>query len=383
MHEKHAKLKSPVFGEYARIEFALLGTSCSHIRELAGHLISRLTTSFHIGFVDADHHAPEISQDDFLHDGVCLQLNDKISYTQITFPEKLNQFEQRNLFQAQDLVLINGNHYRASRQIVILDPKKSLKNKIDRLTDVRLILQTGENPVPDYLHFLREKSTPVLHISDLDAIAGFLADDLDTHAPVLNGLVLAGGKSTRMGRDKSALKYHESTQAAHVFSQLGNMCAEVFLSCNSDQRAVFTPNFPVIEDSFTGLGPLGGILSAMQKDPNAAWLTVACDLPLLSTDTLQFLKENRNPRSVATAFYDAQHEFPEPLITIWEPKAYARLLLFLAQGYSCPRKALINSDVTLLEAPDKRELMNANHPQEYQEVMEILHSTKKPETDHV
>ena len=64
-------------------------------------------------------------------------------------------------------------------------------------------------------------------------------------------------------------------------------------------------------------------------------------------------------------------EFPEPLVTIWEPKAYPIMLQFLAQGISCPRKVLINSDVELLETDDVY-IYNVNTPEEFDSVKKKL-----------
>jgi molybdopterin-guanine dinucleotide biosynthesis protein A len=75
---------------------------------------------------------------------------------------------------------------------------------------------------------------------------------------------------------------------------------------------------------------------------------------------------------MATAFYDPEGIFPEPLLTIWEPRSYATLLQFLSWGYSCPRKALINSDVKLLTLDDTTELRNVNDPEAYNEVLTEL-----------
>jgi molybdopterin-guanine dinucleotide biosynthesis protein A len=114
---------------------------------------------------------------------------------------------------------------------------------------------------------------------------------------------------------------------------------------------------------------MGAILSAFRQNPNTAWLVVAVDLPLLDKSTLQLLIENRNPSKLATAFNSPVNEFPEPLIAIWEPRAYPVLLQFLAQGYSCPRKALINTDVELLDAPNPEALFNVNTPEERKKLL--------------
>ena len=64
-------------------------------------------------------------------------------------------------------------------------------------------------------------------------------------------------------------------------------------------------------------------------------------------------------------------EFPEPLITIYEPKAYGKLLQYLAQGYSCPRKMLINSDVKIIEVADAV-IRNINTPEEFKAATEEI-----------
>ena len=74
---------------------------------------------------------------------------------------------------------------------------------------------------------------------------------------------------------------------------------------------------------------------------------------------------------MATAIKGKTKEFVEPLITIYEPKAYPILLSYLAQGYSCPRKVLINSDVEIVEVDDDL-IRNVNTPEEYQQAIEEL-----------
>ena len=117
---------------------------------------------------------------------------------------------------------------------------------------------------------------------------------------------------------------------------------------------------------------MGGILSAMQQSPDAAWLTVACDLPFLSSESLGYLIAHRNPSRLATAFKSPDEDFPEPLVTIWEPRAYPVLMQALSEGLSCPRKVLIASDIELLPAPDTTELQNVNDPAAYEQALAQL-----------
>nr|WP_255710099.1 NTP transferase domain-containing protein [Pontibacter harenae] len=190
--------------------------------------------------------------------------------------------------------------------------------------------------------------------------------------PVLNGLVLAGGKSLRMGQDKGAMNWHGKEQRYFAADLLQKFCTDVFISCRAEQQENIDSNYKTLTDTFTGLGPYGAILSAFREQPEAAWLVVACDLPLLDQPTLQFLTEKRNSSAIATTFKSPHDGFPEPLITIWEPKSYPALLLFLAQGYTCPRKVLINSEINLLQPLNPDALQNVNTPEELERVKQVV-----------
>ena len=174
-----------------------------------------------------------------------------------------------------------------------------------------------------------------------------------------------GGKSTRMGRDKSQIDYHGKPQWQFMADILRGLDLEVFISCREEQMAQYKGE-NLIFDSFTGLGPFGAIASAFRENPNTAWLVVACDLPLLNDITLKTLIKNRKLSAIATTYRSPEsiEGFPEPLITIWEPKSYAILLQFLTQGVSCPRKVLINSDTHILDPSVPESLMNVNTPEE-------------------
>jgi molybdopterin-guanine dinucleotide biosynthesis protein A len=192
----------------------------------------------------------------------------------------------------------------------------------------------------------------------------------------LNGLVLAGGKSKRMGTDKGKMLWHGKEQRYYMADMLGQLCEEVFISCRTDQEDEIEPEYQTLTDTFLNLGPYGGILTALRSQRDKAWLVIACDLPLLDEETIQFLIEHRNPKEMATTYKSPFDGLPEPLIAIWEPESYAVLLKFLEKGITCPRKVLINSDKTMLQAPNPDALMNANTPNDADKVKEIL-STKK------
>jgi molybdopterin-guanine dinucleotide biosynthesis protein A len=180
-------------------------------------------------------------------------------------------------------------------------------------------------------------------------------------APPLFGLVLAGGASTRMQRDKAALSYHGKPQLQWAYELLLQHCAAVFVSVRPDQRLDPTrAGLPQIVDRENGIGPIAGISAALTEHPKVAWLVVACDLPFIDDATLRTLIERRDPQRIATAFRSSHDGLPEPLCAIWEPAAREPLAAQTGAGLRCPRKFLINADMQLLDLPNAAALDNVN-----------------------
>lgn len=174
----------------------------------------------------------------------------------------------------------------------------------------------------------------------------------------MNGLILAGGKSSRMGRDKSTISYHGKPQREYLFELMKKFCFDVHLSCKSE--AGIPPHLNPLPDQFDIESPLNGILTAFKKDPTSSWLCIAVDMPLIDSVTIEYLFRNRDANKVATCFKDSEGELPEPLFTIWEPKAHKLLEIFYKQGKISPRFFLQRHDILLLDIPDKKILTNIN-----------------------
>ncbi|SEL61557.1 molybdopterin-guanine dinucleotide biosynthesis protein A [Pseudoxanthomonas sp. GM95] len=184
--------------------------------------------------------------------------------------------------------------------------------------------------------------------------------------PVLHGLVLAGGRSARMGRDKAALRYGVQPQLEAAFALLQPLVEECYVSLRADQQdEPLRARFPQLMDTAPGIGPAAGLLAAHAHAPQAAWLVVACDLPCLGTDTLDALRAARDPAHAAIAFRSEHDSLAEPLCAIWEPIALQRLQAQVAQGRYGLRSVLASDDVHLLRLPVAHALDNANTPEEH------------------
>lgn len=381
---KHADLARPAIGEFARHELAFIGAPCGDIQRLAASLTAALAPAGHrVGYVDADHASGDADEaqalSPLLQAGAYAEVTDKIHFRRRDERRALDRFSQPELLAGADLVLVNGNHFRARHQVVLIDPRKSLAHKLDKLTDVQaFVLAPGITEIPDYLraHLPHHAQLPQFALADVAGLAAWAQQWLASRQAPLRGLVLAGGLSQRMQTDKGRLRYGATgrEQREVAATLLAEVCQDVFVSCRAEQAAELPTGLQPLPDSFLGLGPLGGILSAFRHDPNAAWLVLACDLPFLTADTLRELVAGRQPARLATAFQSPGNEFPEPLITIFEPRAYPELLRFLGLGYSCPRKMLINSDVHVLPTPGNEALRNVNTPAEREAAQQALAS---------
>jgi molybdenum cofactor guanylyltransferase len=187
------------------------------------------------------------------------------------------------------------------------------------------------------------------------------------------GLILAGGSSTRMHRDKAALTYQGQSQLDRAFELAKRHLHNVFVSVRAGQTHDPTrARHPLIVDSVAGEGPIVGIRSALAAYPNGAWLVLACDLPFLSDAAIETLMRARDPGTFATAYRSAHDGMPEPLCAIWEPAAGSLLAEYQAAGGECPRKFLIRRNARLVDLTDPRALDNVNTPEEYAEATAAL-----------
>jgi len=366
-HIKHTKLTKPFGGKYHATEWGIIGAPCTIIQNLANKIGTVLDNDFRIGFLDAAHQSPERA------DLFSVYYMDNISHQTVNFDLKPTPLENRKFFADLHCLLINGNHFIADKQIVIINDQKkdSLQRKLDRLTNVRLVLlENNDQTIYDFLKPYLSDDVVMKSIDDVSGICKVIKSEM--RIPNLKGLVLAGGKSQRMGTDKSQLEYYGKPHSIYTGELIDTHCQETFLSLGNKTKDVTKSRFSTIIDSFAGLGPFGAILSAFRQYPNHAWLTVACDLPYINQALIDQLVSKRNPNKLATCFHNQETKFPEPLITIWEPRAYPVLLEYLSQGYSCPRKVLINSQVEELELENQQWLVNANDNSSYLKAVEEI-----------
>ncbi len=185
---------------------------------------------------------------------------------------------------------------------------------------------------------------------------------MNTDRP-LWGLVLAGGRSRRMGSDKAALTKDGKTQLQRTYDLLSEHLERVYVSARSDQADdAHRSQYPVIVDRDEAKGPVAGILSAMHEHAGVSWLVVACDLPNLDSDTVRNLIDRHDREDVFTAYRSSYDGLPEPLCAIYGRESADVIRRFVAEDVMCPRKMMIRSEATLLSQIRPASLDNVNTP---------------------
>lgn len=170
-----------------------------------------------------------------------------------------------------------------------------------------------------------------------------------------------------MGQDKATLPRGRQSQLAYLVHLLEDQLDRVFVSTRADQRnETERSRFQQVIDRYHDVGPVAGILSAMDEYPDVDWLVVACDLPNIVALTVSHLLDRRSAEKPFTAYVSSHDGLPEPLCAVYTAGSADVVRGFVEEGVHCPRKILIRSDTLLLEQPDPRSLDNVNTPDDLQ-----------------
>jgi molybdenum cofactor guanylyltransferase len=192
----------------------------------------------------------------------------------------------------------------------------------------------------------------------------------------MNGLILAGGNSSRMGQNKALLSYHGLPQVVYLAQLVAPFCQQVWASCKVGQQsplqeAGYTGAFVLDQPEWGDIGPMNGILSAFAHE-NTDWLVVACDYPLLNATDLAYLLAHKNDAAPAVAFRN-DAGYTEPLVGLYKSRAYPLLLTaHQAQRYSL-KHWLEAQAATLLPPTRPQALAQANTPQEMEALIALIH----------
>lgn len=187
----------------------------------------------------------------------------------------------------------------------------------------------------------------------------------------LIGIVLAGGKSSRMGQDKGMLKIGKDTWAEIAYSKLKFFSIPVYVSINKNQEGGYGhyfQNSTLIEDTFPIGGPLKGILSAHHQFPDKDLMVLSCDMPLMNLSVLYRLFDNYLFFKNKFDFFSySLNERFEPLCSIYTSSGLKKIESDYLENKlreNSPQAILKAGTTKVLTVPvgDKEYFTNFNYP---------------------
>jgi molybdopterin-guanine dinucleotide biosynthesis protein A len=187
----------------------------------------------------------------------------------------------------------------------------------------------------------------------------------------LIGIILCGGKSSRMGQDKGMLKLGKDTWAEIAYSKLKFFSIPVYVSINKNQEVAYNQCFQksiLIEDDFPVGGPLKGILSAHHKFPEKDLLILSCDMPLMNLSVLYRLFDNYLFFKTKFDFFSySLNERFEPLCSIYTSSGLKNIETECLENKlreNSPQALLKSGNTKILTVPSGSEeyFTNFNYP---------------------
>jgi len=169
---------------------------------------------------------------------------------------------------------------------------------------------------------------------------------METRSQV-QGYVLAGGKSRRMGEDKALLPFGDQPLGAWVAERVRQACGKVAVIGDAAKYAGW--GFPMAQDIFADSGPLGGIHAALTHSAADLNLVVGCDMPYVSVEFLERLLEIAGEApGDAVVPVSADYGY-EPLCAVYKPSCLGRMEQALRAGRR--RISEVFAELTLRAVP--------------------------------
>ncbi len=102
----------------------------------------------------------------------------------------------------------------------------------------------------------------------------------------LTGIVIAGGKSKRMGKDKLSMQFNGQSLIQQAVNLLEKYSVKTFVSANKSQ---INSNYAIINDDFADIGPIAGIYAGLKQAKTQKILIIPVDMPLLNEELISYL----------------------------------------------------------------------------------------------
>lgn len=196
----------------------------------------------------------------------------------------------------------------------------------------------------------------------------------------LSVIILAGGKSSRMGKNKALLKIGEKTVIEIIYEKLQKLFSEIIVVTNDKSNFSFL-DIPVYEDEIPGLGPVVGVYTGLKQTASNKNFVISCDLPLISVEMINYLLDVQTNKEIV--LYEA-NGFPQFLCGVYSKRCLPEFeslisecrrtenfkkLKFFELIKTCPTEIVDAEKLPFYKADH---FMNMNNKEDYQKVLRKL-----------
>jgi molybdopterin-guanine dinucleotide biosynthesis protein A len=177
----------------------------------------------------------------------------------------------------------------------------------------------------------------------------------------MNGLIIAGGSSTRMGHNKAFLDYGNLPQYKAVEKLLLPFCTEIYISLKAPNASIAIPQ---LIDAHTEIGPISAFASAYQQ-AKTNWLIVAIDYPLLVAKDITHLVNTFRITNTSCVYYNMASAFYEPYIGIYTSTYLEIIMNQLNQHQFSLQKILAHFPVEKVIASHIKNIISVDTMEQY------------------
>lgn len=160
----------------------------------------------------------------------------------------------------------------------------------------------------------------------------------------VTGIILSGGKSSRMGQDKGFLELNGKPMIQHVIDHINPMCDQILISANEKKYEEL--GYPVYKDVISDIGPAGGIISCLDHSNNNKNIIISCDLPHASTDFIRKLLDLSGDYEITLPKSGQQLQ---PLCAIYSKKVYKSFMEYVSRGFYSLKSIIMEFRVQVIQ----------------------------------
>ena len=201
--------------------------------------------------------------------------------------------------------------------------------------------------------------------------------EYNSRMSALSIVLQAGGQSTRMGEDKGLMSFGQGSLVEFILEQVEGLGDEILVVSNQPEAYTFL-GFPVYTDVLPGIGALGGLLTALTYANSDAALVLACDMPFVNRDMIDYMIDHLPGNDVVVPVYGDKN-FIETFRGVYAKACLTSVKKAVAAGkrraiafHPNVRVRLISPEEVERFDPDGRSFINVNTPEEYQHALDLL-----------